>query len=702
MARVEVGLSIHPDSREAGMRAARRALRKGQTPAPADHGVLVLTSGYDLDQVLAGIQAEVPDFPLFGATAEALLTNLGQIRTGVYLAWVKAQDAQLRLCQTRGQGNPEASAQDFAQKLAPSPGARKERQFGLLITGDGTVHSSEYLEALNQALPYPLPMVGGGAVGREGDKVPGTQILGEELYRDALGCLVFEGTKDALPVGFAFESSWSPIAPPVRVTHGDLGGVYEVDHRPVLEYLEEILGADFQAELASTVWKYSFLARYPDPSGDHFLIRTPQWGRGNSGIRFYPRAPMQDVEIQLIQISRPEMLDGAQTAAEASLRELGGAQPAAVFAFSCQLRKRFLHSRADDETRRISEVFGPSVPIFGTYAGGEYGPLYPSFEAASDPAQAYPGTRQLSTSISLLALGEAAGTPPREEENLAEIFRSWCIEDRNCETNPKALMQRIEEITRLLESAETMIDETERALKHVNHQHVENAEALRLKNRQLAESRRQGDRLQRILRQYTPHLVWSKAQESVHAGLYTIPDEELQLTLFFMDVKGFTSYAEEHSSHEVIAEINRIFEPATAIIYDHGGDIDKYIGDCIFAVFPEPLPAVESALEIQSMVDRLREQGLPFGVRVGIHQGRVVAGNVGGNRRRDNTLIGDAVNLAQRLESQCKPGSVLVSKPVYLGIRDELPLDLEIQRRRIDAKGKREPVEAFELRGGTP
>lgn len=128
------------------------------------------------------------------------------------------------------------------------------------------------------------------------------------------------------------------------------------------------------------------------------------------------------------------------------------------------------------------------------------------------------------------------------------------------------------------------------------------------------------------------------------------------------------------------------------VIYEFGGDVHKYIGDAIFATFETPQDAVEAAVAIQREIATLKTE---FKVRIGIHRGRSIQGNVGSEFRRDNTLIGDAVNTAQRLESNCTPGHILLSKDVYDEVRSRL--GLEGTPKKITVKGKEEPIEVFEV-----
>jgi len=179
----------------------------------------------------------------------------------------------------------------------------------------------------------------------------------------------------------------------------------------------------------------------------------------------------------------------------------------------------------------------------------------------------------------------------------------------------------------------------------------------------------------------------------VKRGDYEIPEKEVHRTFLFMDVKGFTAFSEKHDPGEVIRRLNEIFHPATESIYRHGGDVDKFIGDCIFAVFHDSMSALRAAREIQDIFQTLDGENNPFQIRMGIHRGRAIHGNVGASERREYTFIGDAVNLTQRLESNCTPGRILVSPIVYEECQEIIP---QVEERTIRVKGKEEPVVCFE------
>ena len=144
------------------------------------------------------------------------------------------------------------------------------------------------------------------------------------------------------------------------------------------------------------------------------------------------------------------------------------------------------------------------------------------------------------------------------------------------------------------------------------------------------------------------------------------------VTILFADIVGFTALSESHEPDEIGSLLDKILEPLTSTIVSEGGVIDKYIGDAIMALFgahtssPNDVGnAISAALQMQDQVTQLshefeRDYGVNIRLRVGINTGKVLAGYIGAPQYRQFTVIGDAVNLASRLEAACEPGRVLV------------------------------------------
>ncbi|HNR50792.1 MAG TPA: adenylate/guanylate cyclase domain-containing protein [Deltaproteobacteria bacterium] len=145
------------------------------------------------------------------------------------------------------------------------------------------------------------------------------------------------------------------------------------------------------------------------------------------------------------------------------------------------------------------------------------------------------------------------------------------------------------------------------------------------------------------------------------------------VSIVFADVSDFTSLVEKHAVEDVVEVLNRFFETVVPIIFRHGGMLDKFLGDGVMAVFgipdpddADPVRAIECAVDIQKGMETLKAQlekdGLfPIDVGAGIATGVVLAGNIGTKNQMNYTVIGEPVNLAQRLESISRPGEIIVS-----------------------------------------
>lgn len=145
------------------------------------------------------------------------------------------------------------------------------------------------------------------------------------------------------------------------------------------------------------------------------------------------------------------------------------------------------------------------------------------------------------------------------------------------------------------------------------------------------------------------------------------------VTVVFADITSFTTLLDANPVEQVVEVLNRFFETVVPIIFRHGGMLDKFLGDGVMAVFgipdatdSDPLKAIRCAVDIQRGVHDLKERLVADGffaieVGIGISTGLVVAGNIGSDEQMNYTVIGEPVNLAQRLESISSPGEIIVS-----------------------------------------
>src|SRR5207302_6382065 len=172
----------------------------------------------------------------------------------------------------------------------------------------------------------------------------------------------------------------------------------------------------------------------------------------------------------------------------------------------------------------------------------------------------------------------------------------------------------------------------------------------------------------RTLRSFVP----AQFADRLASGESVNAQEELEVTVLFSDIRGFSTLAEQLSAREVAGILARHLGAMADVVIEHGGTIDKFAGDGVMAVFgaPDPLPdhaerALRCAVAMQARQQQLNweawTEGLPpLGVGIGLNTGVVVAGTVGGGRL-EYTVVGDAVNLAQRLQAQAEGGQILAS-----------------------------------------
>jgi adenylate cyclase len=186
--------------------------------------------------------------------------------------------------------------------------------------------------------------------------------------------------------------------------------------------------------------------------------------------------------------------------------------------------------------------------------------------------------------------------------------------------------------------------------------------------------------------------------------------QEVEATVMFSDIYDFTTISENFTPHELVAHLNSYFSDISGFILDHGGMLDKYTGDGIMAIFGAPLPrdnhallACRAALAHKDFSIKL-ESGNHLSVadqfhsrtRLGIHSGKIVAGNIGSSRRMDYTAIGDTVNLSARLEGVNKiyKTKIIISNATFRLIKDEfICRELDF----LTVKGKKTPTRIYEL-----
>jgi adenylate cyclase len=202
---------------------------------------------------------------------------------------------------------------------------------------------------------------------------------------------------------------------------------------------------------------------------------------------------------------------------------------------------------------------------------------------------------------------------------------------------------------------------------------------------------RDRERIREAFGTYLDHDV----AEVILASGTALEGEEVEVTAMFIDIRDFTGFAERASATEVVAALNRLFERIVPIIHEHGGHVDKFVGDGLLAVFGAPRRQVDHAdraLTAALRIERAATDELPIGI--GLNSGMVIAGNVGGAGRLEFSVIGDAVNVAARVEETTRStgDTVLVSSRTHALLSDRSSLE---ERPAVQLKGKSESVALY-------
>ncbi|HYT81687.1 MAG TPA: adenylate/guanylate cyclase domain-containing protein [Actinomycetota bacterium] len=205
----------------------------------------------------------------------------------------------------------------------------------------------------------------------------------------------------------------------------------------------------------------------------------------------------------------------------------------------------------------------------------------------------------------------------------------------------------------------------------------------------------------RTLRSFVPAQLAAK----LASGGEVNAQEEVEVTVLFSDIRGFSTLAEQLSAREVAGILARHLSAMAGVVLEYGGTIDKFAGDGVMAIFgaPDPVPdhaalALRCALAMQARQRQLNwetwTEGLPqLGIGIGVNTGTVIAGTVGGAGRLEYTVLGDAVNLAQRLQAEARANEILATAATVKAAPG-LPAE-PIGSRQV--KGRKEPVETFRI-----
>jgi class 3 adenylate cyclase len=209
------------------------------------------------------------------------------------------------------------------------------------------------------------------------------------------------------------------------------------------------------------------------------------------------------------------------------------------------------------------------------------------------------------------------------------------------------------------------------------------------------------EQVDQLLHRYlSPEVASSLIEDPGRAAL---GGEELEVTVLFADLRGYTAFAERRAPAEVVAMLNDAFGVVVPIVFAEGGTVVQFMGDALMAIFnaPHPQPdhalrAARAALAMQRAVKELPTASSQPQFRVGLNSGPALVGNIGGAEMRNFAAIGDTTNLAARLQTYAPEGSVVIGASTYDLIREQAivrPLGSP------ELKGKSQSVAVYELLG---
>jgi adenylate cyclase len=206
-------------------------------------------------------------------------------------------------------------------------------------------------------------------------------------------------------------------------------------------------------------------------------------------------------------------------------------------------------------------------------------------------------------------------------------------------------------------------------------------------------------------RYFAPNVAAEIAQQD---AAVTIGGDRRPVTILFSDIRGFTSIAESMGPDAIAGLLTEYFSEMVEIIFEHGGTLDKFVGDAIMALWGAPIAhaddpdrALRAAVAMQEGIRKLNERwvslGRPeIGVGIGVNYGEAFAGNIGSHRRLEYTVIGDPVNVANRLCAEAGPGEILVSEAFCQVVKE--PAEYEYLH-EMALRGRTRTVQVYRVRG---
>jgi adenylate cyclase len=222
---------------------------------------------------------------------------------------------------------------------------------------------------------------------------------------------------------------------------------------------------------------------------------------------------------------------------------------------------------------------------------------------------------------------------------------------------------------------------------------------------QMAEGLAERDKLKETFNKFHSKEI----AEAILKGEVKLGGNRQEATVFFSDIRSFTSISESMEAEQVVEMLNEYMTAMVSEIQRHHGVVDKYVGDAIMAVWGVPMSkpgdtwnAVRASLAMRERLaefneERERNGKTPVKMGMGLHTGELIAGNIGSTEKMEYTVIGDTVNTASRIESLTKEfgTDMLISEEVYKKVKDKVI----VEPISANVKGKAKTLTAYKVKG---
>ena len=222
-----------------------------------------------------------------------------------------------------------------------------------------------------------------------------------------------------------------------------------------------------------------------------------------------------------------------------------------------------------------------------------------------------------------------------------------------------------------------------------------------IENFELENQRFEQARIRNHLQRYvSDHIVNSILDEG--AGNILLPRRQVASSLF-SDIRNFTSICEAYEAENIVENLNVYFDKMVKVVFEHGGTVDKFVGDMVVAFFNAPssmeehqATSIRTAIAMQQELSAIELPWIRENIRIGIglNTGAAVVGNIGAEDHCDYTAIGDTINTSARLQGMAEAGEILVSQAMYESCREQFQFK---DKGTMVAKGKLEPIQVYSV-----